>query len=357
MYIAPRPRVEDDPLFPVRLAIMPVICLCLAIVMQTPIPAVVVSLPMGMLAGQRMAFNPTKAMLGPVLFIVLIGLIGGMISLTRSMPLVLLTLIFLVYFVGYYLILRTGNPLGMLILVIAVLMSTMGMYSLTAMEMIRDSFLQASLCSLVLIPLLYLLLPAKTNELFVEDYQPAVGGEYFKRALIRSMVMLALTFWLYSILDVSNLIYAIVAVFVTVFPTRQMLRRELKERVFATTAGGAAALLVLGIFVYVAHLPVLLGMLALLGLFTGSRMMNGRHPPMVYQFAFSVTIALVVGCLTTQAPWDATLLRVGLTIVGALSAAIMTSLLELWLLDVDTLEQVNPRVVRVEPSAPTPRHH
>lgn len=345
MYIAPRPLTADDPLFAVRLALAPVICLGLAVLLQTPIPALLASLPMGLLAGQRKAFNPQKLLFGPLVMAAAIVLMDVLVTVTRPMPLVLLTLLFATFFGAYFLILRTGNPLGMLILIAAVLMSTMGMFSLQAMDMLRDCFLQACLCALLLNPLLYALLPPRTTELFVEDFQPAVGGEYVKRALIRSAVMLLLTLWLYTILDIANVVYAIVAVFVTVFPTRRLLYRELRERIFATLLGGAAALLLLGLFVFSAHLPVLLLLLLLAGLVFGQQMLTGRYPPAVYQFAFSSMLALVVGSLSSSAPWDATLLRIGLTIVGALSAAVLTSLLELILLRPETLEHTNPRVL------------
>jgi len=77
-----------------------------------------------------------------------------------------------------------------------------------------------------------------------------------------------------------------------------------------------------------AHLSILLSLVFLGCLFLASRMMAGRHPPMVYQFALSAMIALIVGALTTQAPLDATVLRVSLTLIGAVSAAFLTSLLE-----------------------------
>ena len=55
------------------------------------------------------------------------------------------------------------------------------------------------------------------------------------------------------------------------------------------------------------------------GPFFASKMMGGRHPPMVYQFAFSVMVAIVGGALTTQQPVDATVLRIALMLVGAVS--------------------------------------
>jgi phage shock protein PspC (stress-responsive transcriptional regulator) len=78
----------------------------------------------------------------------------------------------------------------------------------------------------------------------------------------------------------------------------------------------------------IAHFPVLLILVFLGGLFIASRMIDGYYPPMVYQFAFSAMISLVAGGLSTQAPVDATILRIILTLFGAIAAAFMTVLLE-----------------------------
>ena len=326
---------------------MPVLSLLIALPLETPLPAIAATLPMGLIASMRKAFLPLRALLSPIIFMVFIFFMECLIGLTRPMPLVLLSCVMLIYFVAYYLILSSGNGLGLLILVVAVLSSTMGMYSLDALDFLNESFYLSCFCTLLLLPLLYWVFPARTRDIMVEDFTPAIGGEYFKRALIRRVVLMILSLWLYTVLDVSNLIYAIVAVFVTVFPTRKMLYRELRERIISTLFGSACALLLLGIFYMVSHLPILLLLLALAGLFFGDRMMHGSQPPMVYQFAFSVMLALTVGALSVQAPWDATLLRIGLTILGAISAVVLTSVLELWLLNINTLQHVNPKVVHV----------
>ncbi|MFA5496058.1 MAG: FUSC family protein [Porticoccaceae bacterium] len=328
MYVAPRPREEDDPLFAVRLASGAVIGLLVAILVQSPMPMIMPALTVGLMAGMRKAFDAKKAIGGPIAMMAMIVLFSLIVSLTRPMPAVLITIIGVFCVAAYYLILRTGNPIGMLVLIVTVLMSVMGMNSIQAMEMMRDAFVEGSCAALVTIPLLYALLPPATGERFVEVYEPAAGGYHGRRALIRGGVLLLLTLWLYTVVDASSLMLSIAAVFVMVFPTREQLFAEARERTFATLLGGGLALLIIGVFSVAAHLSILLSLVFLGCLFLASRMMAGRHPPMVYQFALSAMIALIVGALTTQAPLDATVLRVSLTLIGAVSAAFLTSLLE-----------------------------
>ncbi|PAU76778.1 FUSC family protein [Halomonas salipaludis] len=332
MYVAPGPRVEDDPLFAFRLATAAVIGLLVALLLQSSLPMVIPVLMVGLMGGMRRAFDPRKAIGGPLAMIVIMSLYAALVSLTRPMPAVLILLVGINSVLAYYLILRTGSPIGMLLLIGIVLMSVMGMSSPLAMEVVRDAFIEAGLVALVVIPVLYALLPPASKERFVEDHRPASEGHHGMRALIRGCVLLLLVLWLYTVVDESSLMLALAAVFVLVFPTRERLFAEAWQRTFATLVGGGLALLILGIATLVAHLPILLLLIFLAGLFLASRMMRGRHPPMVYQFAFSVTIALVVGSLTTQAPLDAMVSRVTLTLTGALVAAFLTSLLELLIL-------------------------
>jgi hypothetical protein len=92
--------------------------------------------------------------------------------------------------------------------------------------------------------------------------------------------------------------------------------------------GGGMALLIVTLFALMAHFVILLLLVFLGGLFFASRMMNGRHPSMVYQFAFSVMIALTIGGLSSQSPFESAIVRIVLTLAGAITAAFLTSLLE-----------------------------
>ena len=328
MYVAPRPRVEDDPLFAIRLSCGAVVGFLLAIGLQSPLAMLPPALIVGLMAGMRKAFDAKKGIGAPVAMIVMVATLSFIVDLARPMPIVLVMIVWALCVLSYYVILKTGNPIGMLIAIVAVLMSVMRMDSAQAMVFMRDGFIEASLCALFAIPILYMIFPPRAKELMVEIYEPAKEGHHGLRALIRGSVLLILSFWLFSILDSSNMMIAVAAVFVLVFPTTKQLYAEAWERTVATLIGGVMALLILAVFTPIAHFPVLLILVFLGGLFIASRMIDGYYPPMVYQFAFSAMISLVAGGLSTQAPVDATILRIVLTLFGAIAAAFMTALLE-----------------------------
>lgn len=328
MYVAPRPRHEDDPLFPVRLASGAVVGFILAVILQSPIPALPPALIVGLMAGMRMAFDPKKALGGPIAMIVMVTAAAGMAELARPMPMVLVLLSGAFYVLAYYIILSTGNPIGMLIAVAVVLMSVMRMSSAALMDYMRDGFIEASLCALCVIPILYALFPPRAKEMAEEIYKPAGEGHHGLRALIRGGVLLLLSFWLFAVLDSTNMMLAIAAVFVLVFPTREQLFAEAWERTFATVIGAISTGLILLVFAFSAHFIVLLALVLLGGLWFGNKMIFGPHPPMVYQFGFSVMVSLIAGALSTQEPIGATVLRIVLTLVGATSAAFLTAFLE-----------------------------
>ena len=327
MYVTPRPRAEDDPLYAVRLAATGAISYAMVPVIDPALPPVVAALPVGLVGAQRMAFAPAKAMAGPVAFAVIVWVIGALCEALRPMPWVYVAVMGLAYFAGFAMILRTGAQAGMLIVVVTVLMSVMGMSSVASLHAMRDSFTQAAALTFVLIPILFAALPPRTAERFVEAPVPSPGNVAMGAA-IRAVVLTGLSFWLYAVLPPSDMMMAVVAAMVLVLPTRRAVFFEAAQRMRATLLGGGAALLVLGLFTLSPHLPVLLGLIFLAGLLLGSRMMDGRHPSMVYQYAFSVTLALIAGALSTQDPGYAVLTRVVLTAAGAGAAALAVALLD-----------------------------
>ncbi len=86
MYVAPGPRVEDDPLFASRLAAAAVIGLLVALLLQSSLPMVIPVLTVGLMGGMRRAFDPRKAIGGPLAMIVIMSLYAALVSLTRPMP-------------------------------------------------------------------------------------------------------------------------------------------------------------------------------------------------------------------------------------------------------------------------------
>lgn len=245
----------------------------------------------------------------------------------RPMPLVYVGAIWLVYFAAFLMILRTGAQVGMLIVVVAVLMSVMGMHGTATVEVLRDGFFQASLVALVLGPLVYVLFPSRTRAQHVDDPRPG-GGNAAVGAAIRASVLMALSFWLYTVMQPSDMMMAVIAAMVLVFPTRHAVFSEAAQRIRATFYGCALGLAILGLFTLSQHLPVLLALIFLDCLWLASKMLRGPHPSAVYQYAISVAMSLIAGALSTQDAGYAAFTRIMLTLAGAFAAAGAVALLD-----------------------------
>ncbi len=351
MYVAPRPHRDDDPLFALRLASGAVLGFVLAVLFQSQMPMLPPALIVGLMAGMRKSFDVKKAVGGPVAMIAMVLVISMLIDFTRPMPLVLILLVWALCVLSYYLIMATGNGIGMLVAIVTVLMSVMRMSSAAAMNVLRDGFIEGSLCALAAIPILYLVYPPRTTEMAVEVTQPAKESHHVMRAVIRGTVLLIMAFWLYSVLGSSNLMLAVAAVFVLVFPTAHQQFAEARERTISTILAAVISGVILTIFGLVAHFHILLVLISLAGLWLGSQMMSGSYPPMVYQFAFSGVISMVAGALTTQEPVGAMTLRISLTLVGAVGAAFMTAFLEKILIPPDAAPASGMTSERIDPES------
>lgn len=327
MYVTPRPKISDDPLYAVRLAATGALAYAAIPLIDPALPPVIAALPVGLIAAQRMAFSPIKALAGPIVFIAVVWIVAFFVEHLRPMPIVYIVTMGIAYFAGYRMILSTGAQAGMLIIVVTVLLSVMGMNSIAALDSMKESFTQASLLTFVLMPLLFTVLPPRSHQTFVEFPVPD-RGNINVGAGIRANVLLLLSFWLYAVMQPSDMMMAIIAAMVLVFPTRQAVFSEAVQRIRATCYGGAVALLILSAMTVVPHLSILLLFIFLGGLFFGNLMLTGTQPSMVYQYSFSVTLALIAGALSTQDPSYATFTRIALTLAGALSATLLIALLD-----------------------------
>ena len=327
MYVTPRPDVNDDPYYAVRLATVGMLSYAAVVLLNPALPPIIAALPVGLIGAQRKAFSLAKALGGPIAMIVMAWLMTWMVEQLRPMPLVYVGAMWLVYFAGFRMILQSGAPAGMLIIIIAVLMSVMGMHGSAVVETLRDGFLQASLVALVLGPLVYLLFPPRTREQHVDDPQPG-GGNVAIGAAIRATVLMGLSFWLYAVMQPSDMMMAVIAAMVLVFPTRQTVFSEAAQRIGATFYGSAVGLVVLGLFTLSQHLLVLLGLIFLGCLWLANKMLSGPHPSNVYQYAISVALSLIAGALSTQDAGYAAFTRIILTLAGAFAAASAVALLD-----------------------------
>lgn len=327
MYVTPRPDYVEDPDYGLRLGLTGMLAYGAAAVLNPALPPIVAALPVGLIAAQRKAFDPGKLIGGVIAMIIFPWLMTWVVETLRPMPWVYFVAMWGLYFTGFLMILKTGAQAGMLIVVITVLFSIMGMHGNATVEALRDGFVQASLVSLVVGVLVYLALPAHTQDRHVDDPKPG-GGDPVIGAMIRATVLLFLSFWLYAVMQPSDMMMAVIAAMVLVFPTRRAVFSEAMQRVRATLYGAAAAAVILSVFVLSQHLAIALGMIFLAGLWLGQKMLFGPHPSMVYQYAYSVALALVAGALSTQDASYAAFTRVVLTLVGAFSAALMVALLD-----------------------------
>ncbi|GHA21808.1 hypothetical protein GCM10007989_16430 [Devosia pacifica] len=327
MFIAPRPSIDDDPLFAVRVAFMPLIGLSLAMALRSPLAMVYPTLMFSLLAGNRKAFDPKRVFGAPIIFSAMLWLMSGVVIALQGVPLALVVTMGVIYFLAFYLIQRTGNALGMLIIVAAALMTIMGLGSYPSMIFLRNEMTKAALLSALVVPVLYALLPTRTQEINVDHYSPAFSYGWGRRAAIRTGVMLAYSLYLYTILDFSNVMLAVAGMFVLVHSTRRSLWVEAGQRSFSVVLGGCLALSVLAILNAVGHLAVLFGLVFLITLWLGNKMLTGRLPSMAYQDAASV-IALVGSALASSEPGFAFMQRACLTVLGALAAALLVTILD-----------------------------
>ncbi|PRY95741.1 fusaric acid resistance family protein [Hasllibacter halocynthiae] len=327
MYVTPRPDASEDPFYAVRLGLIGALAYSAIPLIDPALPPIICALPVGLIASQRKSFNVGKAIAGPVVMIVLVYVMTWAVEQMRPMPVLYVAVMWLTYFAGYLMILRTGAQAGMLIVIVSVLMSVMGMHGSATVETMRDGFVQAALVGLLIAPVVYWLVPPRTREAHVDTPVPG-GGNVAIGAAIRATVLLGLSFWLYSVMQPSDMMMAVIAAMVLVFPTRRAVLWEALQRVRATFYGSMAAALALAVVVWSPHLPIVLGLVFLTGLYFGDRMIHGPHPSMVYQYAFSVMLALVAGALSTQDASYAVLTRIVLTLVGAGAAVAAVALLD-----------------------------
>jgi hypothetical protein len=273
------------------------------------------------------------------------GMMWGMsffVELFLGLPGLLFSFMALVCFLGFFAIQKTGNSLGMLLIVSVLLMGIMGAGSYTAMVYLRAEMFKAALTVALLIPVSYLLLPPQATEEFVELHTPVRDGLVAKRALIRTAVLMVVTALLLTVLDSSNLILAIGAMFAIIYPYTEQVWQEAWERSIATVLGGVLALVLLTILSISAHKVVLFGLTALFLLWLGYKMMAGRLSPMTYQYAASVLVSLAGSALMTSEPSFAFIQRVVLTVGGGVGAALAIAILETLLIS----SSGNPRLQR-----------
>ncbi|HLV84255.1 MAG TPA: hypothetical protein VKY62_10805 [Devosia sp.] len=333
MYIAPRPTFDDDPLFAVRLAIVPIASFAIGMMVQSPMAMLYPTLAVSLVAGHRKALSIGRALAAPVLLGGMMWVMSFFVEMLSGLPGLLFAFMALICFLGFVVIQKTGNSFGMLLIVSILLMAIMGANSYTTMAYLRSEMFKAALTAGLLTPIAYVLLPPRATQEFVEIHVPVRDELIAKRALIRTVVLMAFTALLLSVLDPSNLILSIGAMFALIYPYTDQVWREARERSVSTLGGGIMALILLWLLGLSAHITVLFGVTALFLLWLGHKMMVGRLSPMTYQYAGSVMVSLAGSALMTSEPSFAFIQRVVLTVGGGVGAALAVAILESLLLN------------------------
>lgn len=316
MYITPNPKPEDDPWFAVRLACMPVIGLALGVAFMSPLLILFPVMMTSLMAGSRKAFNPGKVFGAPIALGGGLWVMSGVVALSYQSPLLLIVSTGLFYFMGFWLIQKTGSPMGMLLIVCTALTAVMGNGTFQAMQMLRDEMTKALLCYAVVAPILFMIFPPRTRELQVDVYTPAPSEGLLIRALNRTAVLLAVTILLYTLIPFNNVVLVIGGMYVLVQSAVTEMAREAFQRVRSALGGGALAMLVLGAMELSGHMTTLMFLIFLVVLTLGHLMLHGPRRAMAYQDAATIMISIVGTSLTSSDPDFAYLQRVALTLGG-----------------------------------------
>ncbi len=327
MYVPPRPDRSEDPRFALRLGLITVLAFVAIDRLNPAQPSLCAALPIVLGAGQRGAFSPLRVFGAAIVLAILVWLLAGLIDATRHVPLAMMTVMYVVFFFGFYLTRQTASPMGMMILSASVMLSVIGMKSPQLLPNFRDGLFTACAIAPLAITLAYIVFPPKTRDKHVQKRRPMTEHQA-EGAIIRAGVLLALSLWLYAVLSTRDMILGIIAVFPLVFPTRVEAFAEAAERIWATILGGAASVLILIALQFSAHFAVQYWLLFMLGWICGEGMIQGRHSAGVYQYALSVAAVLVILSLTRYDPGVAITTRVGLTFLGSAFAALAVAVLD-----------------------------
>lgn len=328
MYITPNPRAEDDPWFAVRLACMPVIGLMIGVVLMSPMLILYPIMMTSLMAGNRKAFNPGKVFGAPIALIAGLWVMSGVVALTYQSPPLLIATTGVLYFLGFFLIQKTGSPMGMLLIICTALTAVMGNGTYQAMQLLRDEMSKALLCYAVVAPVLYMLFPPKAREAHVDDYTPSPDEGLFIRSLNRTFVLLCVTVLLYTLIPFNNVVLIIGGMYVLVQSAVSEIAREAYQRVRSALSGGAIAMLILGAMQISGHLTTLAFLLFLAVLVLGHMMLYGPRRAMSYQDAATIMISIVGTSLTTSDPNFAYIQRVALTLGGTTGGMLLIVFLD-----------------------------
>jgi hypothetical protein len=285
------------------------------------------ALPLAFALGLRGAFNTRKLIGMGVAGPALAWLMGWIFAVTRETPMLMVMTSLTLILVGIHIARQKGNNLGFIFAMIAVLLSTMALQNRAMLDIIRDELILDCIVGALVATVLYVLIPPRTRE--VQDDQPQEATDsLFAGSVLRAAVVTGFCFWLYAVLPATDMIMALTALFPLVYPGRRSMLVEAKARLWGTVLGLMLMGPVLLVFTMVPHFGVIMAVLAMAGLWFSWKMFDGPLPVMAYQFGLTTLMATVMTAFFSQAPFQAILARLCLTLAGAAGAVILVILIE-----------------------------
>lgn len=325
----PRPSCADDPYFSLRCALGITLSLALIEPLAVNPGMILPSMLVSLFCGQRGPYSPVSSIVTGLMLMTLIWLIFGLCVLTQGLPAVQFVSLMAVCYGALYLLLRTGNQLGVMLLMFTSMIGVLFGTSRAVAETMRDAFTVTAIVSAMLIPLLNILLPPRADAAVPPPPPPPEIERPGIHALLRLAVLAPVVLaFLAGVAPSSGLIFLIIAALVLAYPTRQAQRIEGRERILSTLQGGGAAIVILMLFTLQAQFPILLLLVFLAVLWFTERMMAGPATANTYQLALSALAVIVAGATVNTHPLETAMTRLLLTLGGAAFGLAALSLLE-----------------------------
>ncbi|MDX7953547.1 FUSC family protein [Lichenihabitans sp. Uapishka_5] len=322
MTALPRPDTTLDPHFALRCAIGITLTYVLVEPLGVQPASILPAMAVSQICSQRGDYSPSKTFVGAVITIAIIWMTFGVTTLVREEMLVFVSVILAILYGAFYFLLRTGNPLAILVIIFTTLLSVLSAESPAAAEAMRDAYTVTSIVTALLVPVLNLVLPVSRVDASPAAVAAAPAGDpqAGMQALLRVLALAPILFGLWFVFPPSDVIMPIMACLVLAYPTRSAQRTETFERLTATMLGGVISLAILLLFSWQAQFPALYLLIFLVALWFTRRMVTGPASVNTYQVSLTVIAGLVSTGMTSSHPMQDAVQRLVLTFGGTAMA-------------------------------------
>lgn len=339
---APPLKIDEDPWFATRISFGIAGAYVVALlfnVMMPMLPAIMIS---SLLATSRGAMDMKRVIGAGLMIPAMVWVSAWVVQAIRGEMLVFLVFMVALTYFAILFVMRTGQRMGLMLVIFPHLLGMLGVTSDIAMTAMRDGFVAAGFISVLIIPLAYLLFPPRTRETWQEEAIPPEFEKPWLEALIRTIAIMPVLIAFYLWVEPSNIMYAVMVIMVLVYPHRSQQRREAFGRFVSTLSGGALALVVSALVSLQPTLPVILLSLFLGCLWFAWRMTSDADGRYTHQLSLMVFVSIALGAVSGTDPFIGSVQRLILTAGGVLFALLAIYLLR-WLFARSTFHEVYPR--------------